>query len=127
MIGTYAKKSMVIGPNNYPRLTGFIRDMVLKAWGMFYTEISESEDKYSSYQQMEDEYNNTFMRQLTTWISKDCTSIKEAFISINKEASKRIDWLEVILIGLDIAEVIASFGAREISIGIAVLKMEYLF
>ena len=116
MIGTYAKKSMVIEPNNYPRLTGF------KAWGMFYTEISESEDKYSSYQQMEDEYNNTFMRQLTTWISKDCTSIKEAFISINKEASKRIDWLEVILIGLDIAEVIASFGAREISIGIAVLK-----
>ena len=101
--------------------------MVLKAWGMFYTEISESEDKYSSYQQMEDEYNNTFMRQLTTWISKDCISIKEAFISINKEASKRIDWLEVILIGLDIAEVIASFGAREISIGIAVLKMEYLF
>ena len=123
MIGIYINKTAMVNPRENPDiLTGYYRSMILLAWGMFYTNISENLENYSSYEQMEEEYNNNFMSQLTKWIPEDCDSLIKANISISNEMIKRIDWIEVILFGLDIVDIIATFGAPEVKIGITIFK-----
>lgn len=106
-------------------LTGYYKDMILKAWGMLYSDLSDNKDNYSSYEEMEEEYENEFMKQLTTWIPEDCKSLEDANSSIDKERFKRIDWEEVALHALNIAEIVASLicpGGPMVRLGIPCVK-----
>ena len=112
-----------VDPKDKPQiLTGYYKDMILKAWGMFYSDLSDNKDNYFSYEEMEEEYENEFMKQLTTWIPEDCKSLQDANLSIGRERFKRIDWQEVALHGLNIAEIVASLvcpGGPMIRLGIS--------
>ena len=113
-------------PKEQPQiLTGYYKDMILKAWGMFYSNLSNNKDNYSSYTEMEEEYENEFMKQLTTWIPEDCKSLQDANSSIGRERFKRIDWQEVALHALNIGEIFASLvcpGGPMIRLGISSVK-----
>ena len=122
MLGIFIKKIGNVNPvKQAALLTSHYRNMILTAWGMFYTNISDKMDDYSNYQQMEEEYSN-FLSQLFVWIPENCGSLMDAQQSISRESFKRIDWMEVIITGLDIAELITAFFAPEVAIGIAILK-----
>ena len=101
-------------------ITSFYLDMILKAWGSFYTNVEQNLKKYSSYAQMEQDYNEKFMNILTVWIPPNCKSVKEAQDAIAAEQLRRVDWLEVLLGGLQIAGTVLSIVFPQVAPVIAI-------
>ena len=56
--------------NYNAKLTSYYLDLILKAWGLFYSRVEENLKNYNSYEQMEYEYNKNFMEKLNEWIQK---------------------------------------------------------
>ena len=83
-------------------------DMILKAWGIFYSRVEQNLDKYKTYAIMEKEFDKKFMKKLNFWIPEKCNSLNEAISNITKELQKKIDMGEILLAGLDIASLIIS-------------------
>ena len=90
--------------NFVQKLTSYYLDMIMKAWGIFYSRVEQNLENYNSYKQMNDDYENNFMKKLNEWIPKNCNSVYDAFFSIEAEKLKRIDWLQLLMNGLDIVE-----------------------
>ena len=86
------------------KLTSYYLDMIMKAWGIFYSRVEKNLEKYNSYKKMKDDYENNFMKKLNEWIPKDCNSVYDAFFSIEAQKLKRIDWLQLLMNGLDVVE-----------------------
>ena len=45
--------------------------------GMFYINVEQNLENYSSYNQMENEYYDKFMNKLNKWIPRNCGSLEE--------------------------------------------------
>ena len=121
MINVYIKTIPGYDANQKPELiTSYYLDMILKAWGSFYTNVEQNLKKYSSYNQMEQDYYEKFMNVLMVWIPQKCRSVKEAQDSINAEILKRVDWLEVILGGLQVVGTVLSIVFPEVAPVIAI-------
>ena len=60
-------------------------DMILKAWGIFYSRVEQNLDKYKTYAIMEKEFDKKFMKKLNFWIPEKCNSLNEAISHITKE------------------------------------------
>ena len=121
MINVYIKTIPGYDANQKPELiTSYYLDMILKAWGSFYTDVEQNLKKYSSYNQMEQDYYEKFMNVLMVWIPQKCRSVKEAQDSINAEILKRVDWLEVILGGLQVVGTVLSIVFPEVAPVIAI-------
>ena len=101
-------------------ITSYYLDMILKAWGSFYTNVEQNLEKYSSYNQMEHDYYEKFMNVLTVWIPTHCKSVKEAQDAIGAEKFRRIDWLDVLLNGLQIAGTVLSIVFPQVAPVIAI-------
>ena len=97
------------------KLTSYYLDMIMKAWGIFYSRVEENLEKYNSYKQMEDDYENNFMNKLNEWIPKNCNSVHEAYSSIEAEKLKRMDWLQLLMDGLEVVECVVTFCFPEIA------------
>ena len=72
---------------------------------------------------MEQEYFQNFLNILTIWIPKDCKSVRDAQLSIGAEKLKRIDWLNVLLTGLEIAEGVVSIMFPQVAPFIAIANI----
>jgi len=97
------------------KLTSYYLDMIMKAWGIFYSRVEENLEKYNSFKQMEDDYENNFMKKLNEWIPKNCNSVHEAYSSIEAEKLKRMDWLQLLMDGLEVVECVVTFCFPEIA------------
>jgi len=97
------------------KLTSYYLDMIMKAWGLFYSRVEENLEKYDSYNQMEDDYEKNFMQKLNVWIPKNCNSVHEAHSSIENEKFKRIDWLQLLMDGLQVVEFVVTICFPEIA------------
>ena len=64
----------------------------------------EKKKEIISYKQMEDEYENNFMKKLNEWIPKNCNSVHGASFFIAIEQLKRMDWLQFLMDVLDVVE-----------------------
>ena len=54
------------------KLSSCYLDMILKAWGIFYSKVEQNLDYYNNYEKMEKEYNSIFMEKLNQWIPSNC-------------------------------------------------------
>ena len=124
MLSVYIETIPPKDANREPQiLTSYYMDMILKAWGTFYSKVEENLENYSSYNQMEQDYYDKFMNILNIWIPKDCKSVKDAQLSIGAEKLKRIDWLNVLLTGLEIAEGVVSIMFPQVAPFIAIANI----
>ena len=55
---------------------------------------------------MENEYYDKFMNKLNEWIPRNCGSLEEAKNNIFAEKLRRVDWLDVLMKGLEITELV---------------------
>ena len=67
------------------KLSSCYLDMILKAWGIFYSKVEQNLDYYNNYEKMEKEYNSNFMEKLNQWIPQNCNSVIDAKNSIAAE------------------------------------------
>ena len=86
------------------KLTSYYLDMIMKAGGIFYSRVEKNLENYNSYKQINDDYENNFMKKLNEWIPKDCNFVYDTFFSIETEKLKRIDCLQLLMNGLDVVE-----------------------
>ena len=109
MVNVYIETIPGMDVNKKPEvLTSYYMDMIMKAWGAFYSNVEQNLDKYSTYEQMENHYINNFLNILTTWIPKNCKSVIDAEKAISAEKLKRVDWLNVILGGIEVVGTVVS-------------------
>ena len=101
--------------NFVQKLTSYYLDMIMKAWGIFYSRVEQNLENYNSYKQMNDDYENNFMKKLNEWIPKNCNSVHEAYSSIEAEKLKRMDWLQLLMDGLEVVECVVTFCFPEIA------------
>ena len=124
MISVYVKCIPNIDVNKEPgTLASYYMDMILKAWGLFYSRIEEHLKDYSNYGQMENEYRNKFLNVLNEWIPANCKSVKDAKNAIGAECLRRVDWWDVLMKGLEIAEFVVSICFPEIAPIIAIANI----
>ena len=124
MIAAYIESIPAIDVNKKPNvLTSYYMDMILKAWGAFYTKVEQNLESYSSYNQMEHDYIEKFLNILNKWIPKNCKSVNEAQNAISAEKLKNVDWLKVLLGGLEIAGAVLSIVFPQIAPVVAIANI----
>ena len=109
--------------NYRAKLTSYYLDLILKAWGLFYSRVEENLSNYNSYEQMEHEYNVNFMEKLNEWIPANCKSVDDAKIAIFEEKIRRVDWFQVLMDGLQVVGAVVSICFPEIAPVIIVLNI----
>ena len=104
-------------------LSGYYLNLIIRAWGFFYSKVEENLDNFSSYEKMESDYNNNFLKKLNDWIPQNCNSIEEANKIISKKCKQKIDWGEVLVAGLNILELVTVICFPEIAPIIAIANI----
>ena len=72
---------------------------------------------------MENEYYDKFMNKLNEWIPRNCGSLEEAKNNIFAEKLRRVDWLDVLMKGLEITEIVVCIVFPEIAPVIAIANI----
>ena len=109
--------------NYESKLSSCYLDMILKAWGLFYSKVEENLKSYNNYQEMEDDYNKNFMEKLNKWIPSNCNSVWEAKDAIAAEKLRRVDWLGLLMNGLKIVEAVVTICFPEIAPFVAIANL----
>lgn len=116
MINCYIKCIPNIDVNKDPgALTSYYMDMILTAWGLFYSKVEENLERYSSYAEMENEFRNKFLNVLNEWIPSNCKSVREAQKAISAECLRRVEWWDVFMKGLEIVEAVVCICFPEVA------------
>ena len=124
MISVYVKCIPNVDDNKQPgALASYYMDMILKAWGMFYSNVEEKLKEYSGYEQMENDYRNKFLNVLNEWIPTNCKSVKDAKNAISAECLRRVDWWDVLMKGLEVVELVVSICFPEVAPIIAIANI----
>ena len=109
--------------NYNAKLTSYYLDLILKAWGLFYSRVEENLKNYNSYEQMEEEYNKNFMEKLNEWIPSNCKSVIDAKNAIFQEKLRRVDWFKLLMDGLQVVEAVVTICFPEIAPVIIILNI----
>jgi len=72
---------------------------------------------------MEKEYNSNFMEKLNQWIPQNCNSVIDAKNNIAAEKLRRIDWLGLLMKGLQVVEAVVTICFPEIAPFIAIANL----
>ena len=121
MISVYIKCIPNINAKEKPgELASYYMNMILEAWGLFYSKVEENLEQYSSYEQMENEYRNKFLNVLNEWIPTNCNSVQEAKKCITAESLRRVDWWDVLMKGLEVVEAVVCICFPEVAPIIAI-------
>ena len=116
MVTVYIKCIPNTDVNKEPgTLSSYYMDMILEAWGLFYSKVEENLQQYSSYEEMENDYKNKFLNHLNEWIPQNCKSVKDAQNAISAESLRRVDWWDVFMKGLEIVKAVVSICFPEIA------------
>ena len=123
MISVYIKSIPNVDEREPGILSSYYLDMILKAWGLFYSRVEENLERYSSYEQMESDYKNKFLNILNEWIPQNCNSEKEAKNYIAAESLRRVDWWDVFMKGLEVVELVVTICFPEVAPIIAIANI----
>ena len=124
MVNVYIETIPAIDVNKQPEvITSYYMDMIMKAWGAFYSNVEQNLENYGTYEEMENHYVNNFLNVLTTWIPKNCKSVHEAQKAISAEKLKRVDWLNVFLGGLEVVGTVVSIVFPQVAPVVAIFNI----
>ncbi len=104
-------------------LSSYYLNLIIRAWGFFYNKVEENLDDYSSYNDMQNDFNENFLKKINIWIPQNCKSIKEASDIISEKFKKKFDLGEILIAGLNILELVVTVCFPEIAPIIAVANI----